>query len=247
MGVFETRYGFEVKRICYDSRTKNDVFKLLYSKHSPKELVIVFKTFGGGPSNLRHSGHGCSRVEIIYPMSAKIKQDALQYMRKYMSSASYVSVMVRLEHFYVRNLRFERKSDEQIRSILQSLYDKIVKKVNEFKTQHGISAVFLTMDCRKQGSVTFRRLKDDKVIQVMIKSIGDLYRMLYGSSSTLEDWDESFYSVSSFRNKGYIAMLQKHLAASGVCLITAGGGSFQETTKKLYHQYNGNTSCVSSI
>ena len=246
MGVFETRYGFEVMRICYNSRTKSDVMKLLYSNHSPKEVVIVFKTFWGGASNLRHSIRGCSR-DIIYPMSAKIKQDARHYIQKYMSSVSYVSVMVRLEHFSLRNSQFKSKSDEQILSILQSFYNDIVKKVNEFKAQHGISAVFLTMDCRKQGSVMFRDFKDNKVFQLMTKSIGDLYRMLYGSSSTLEDWDESFYSVSSFRNNGYIAMLQKHLAASGVCLITAGGGSYQETTRRLHYQYNGNTNCISTI
>ena len=246
MGVFERRYGFEVMRICYNSRTKNDVMKLLYSKHSPKEVVIVFKTWGGG-SKLANTGHGCASGKSMYPMSPKIKQDALQYIQKYMSSDKYVSVMIRLEHFYLRNSRFKRKSDKEIMSTLQSFYNDIVKKVNEFKTQHGISTVFLTMDCRKQGSVMFRDFKDDKVFQLMTKSIGDLYRMLYGSSSTLEDWDESFYNVSSFRNNGYIAMLQKHLAASGVCLITAGGGSYQETTRRLYHQYNKKTSCVSSI
>ena len=47
-------------------------------------------------------------------------------------------------------------------------------------------------------------------------SIVSLYKKLYGNSSTLEEWDESFYSVSSFRNEGYIAMLQKYLAARGV-------------------------------
>lgn len=87
-----------------------------------------------------------------------------------------------------------------------------------------------------------------EVFNTMCDTVDTLYKRLHGNSSSLEDFDESFNSVSSFRNPGYIAMLQKQLAASGTCLITVGGGSFQKTTIKLYKKYHpGNSSCAVTI
>ena len=121
--------------------------------------------------------------------------------------------------------------------------------MNSLKAEFNIRDVFLTMDCRKHGSGYFTKniTMEANAMKLMSNSIHNLYKML-GGNSTLEDWDRSFDSVSSFRNRGYVAMLQKHLAASGTCLITAGGGAFQSTTAHLYHQYHPNqTQCVYAV
>ena len=107
--------------------------------------------------------------------------------------------------------------------------------------------VFLTLDCRKQGSDIFSTKDKTAAVALLSDSIVSLYKKLYGNSSTLEEWDESFYAVSSFRNEGYIAMLQKYLAASGDCLITAGGGTFQGTARTMYTRYHSGNGCIEII
>ena len=126
--------------------------------------------------------------------------------------------------------------ERQILFLLQKFYDSILEKVSRFKAEHKTNVVFLAMDCGKHGS--FRFSLKSKIYNLMSNSTKELYGRLYGNSSTLEDWEESFDSVSSFASIGYMAMLQKHLAASGTCLITAGGGSFQNTTRDLYRKYH---------
>jgi hypothetical protein len=257
--VLETRYGFEVvRRVCYPLKmmSSRDFRMLVYQNYSPSEVVVVFNHWGGIESSSISKWrmpisdmHHCSRAEsqsiLWVPISARIKDDASQYIQKYMSAKQYISVMVRLEYFYLNHNRFKGKSRKEIMSLLRAFYDKIVEKVNEYKADHDIRDVLLTMDCRNQGSSGF--LRPNGNFALMSNSISILYKELYGNSSTLEEWDESFLSVTSFRTEGYVAMLQKQLAASGTCLITAGGGGFQRTAIQMYHHYHQTQRCVFKI
>lgn len=256
--VITQRYGFKVvHRVCYPMKSMpyREFRNLIYKEYASNEVVVVFNVWGGidneaiarydrvaisDMDQCRRSGHIYDFVGS-FALSAQLKHDATEYTRRYLTKAKYISVMVRLEQFYIKHGRFKGMTDEKVLSLLNELYQKITKKVAAFKLEHNIDEVFLTMDCRKQGSNAFSRT--DNKMALMSNSIASLYEMLYGNSSSMEDWDESFYRASSFRNKGYIAMLQKHLAASGTCLITAGGGSFQGTAKRMYYQYHQRNRC----
>jgi hypothetical protein len=244
MEVFQGRYGFEVvRRVCYPLKAhKNSEFMaLIYENNAPHEVVVVFNHWGGVEKGLNewripiYDMQRCTRAKqpFFLPPSARLRKDAQQYVSRYMKSSRYVGVMVRLEHFYLRHNQFKGKSSEEILHLLRNLYDKILAQVNKFKASHSISDVLLTMDCREHGSETFQTLKGN-VASIMSESAGILYKKLYGNSLTLEEWDQSFYNVSSFRTEGYLAMLQKYLATSGTCLITAGGGAFQNTAVDMY-------------
>ena len=120
--------------------------------------------------------------------------------------------------------------------------------VDNMKKKYGIESVFLAMDCRKQGSFGYRKKFKEKSISSVTDVASLLYRKLYGNSSSLEDWDDSFDNISSYKVPGYIAQLQKELAASGTCLLTAGdlgSSSFQKSAKAIHlHIHNSSTQCI---
>ena len=70
-------------------------------------------------------------------------------------------------------------------------------------------------------------MRKDFVNATMKKLFSELKS--HGLALSLEEWEASFDEVSSFRIPGYVALLQKNLAASGTCLVTAGGGGFQKS------------------
>ncbi len=253
--IIAAKYGFDVVRsVCYPLRpmSKSEFNKLIYQNYAPNEVVVVFKVFGGVEHNsyaerIEVSDVKCERWRYMkpFPLSPGLQHDALVYKEKFMPKAGkgYISVMIRLEHFSINHNRFKGQSSESILRTLQTLYKSVVGKVSSLKAKHKVDEVFLTADCNKHGSQYFSD-NINNVMRVMSGSIGILYKMLYGNSSTWEEREESFDTVSSFRNPGYIAMLQKHLAASGTCLITAGGGVFQRTARIMYDQYHPGSGCT---
>jgi hypothetical protein len=243
--VLQGRYGFEVvRRVCYPLRAhKNSQFRaLVYADYAPHEVVVVINYWGGVAKGLSEwripiydlDECGRGRHPLTSPISAHLRNDAQQYIGKYIKSSHYISVMVRLEHYYLNHHRFKGKSNTEILRQLSNLYNRILSQVDKFKVSHNISSVLLTMDCREQGSSGF--LYEGSIYPLMSNSVSILYNKLYGNSSTLEEWDQSFYNVSSFKTEGYLAMLQKYVATSGTCLITAGGGAFQGTAHTMYNQ-----------
>ncbi len=61
---------------------------------------------------------------------------------------------------------------------------------------------------------------------------------IYGGSANLDKSDKIFDEASSFNIPGYIAMLQKYIASSGTCVLTVGGGTFQETARRMHSIYH---------
>lgn len=252
--MLSENYGFKiVRQVHFPTKSMSDKYytKLVYGTYAPNEVVVIFNNWGGIGGNFRwdvgiNLGR-CDRGHYIrsFPLSLRIKKDALLYTQKYLSAKTYISVMVRLEYFMINHKINGRMKERQILSLLQKFYDSILEKVNRFKAELKTDAVFLAMDCGKHGSTRFT--SRSKINNLLSNSIKKFYGRLYGNSSTLEDWEESFDSVPSFANTGYTAMLQKHLAASGTCLITAGGGSFQSTTRDLYSKYHTEKECIAVL
>jgi hypothetical protein len=264
-------YGFqEVQRVCYPMELiqRNSFRRLVYQDYPPEEVVVVFNTWGGIQlSNfmfrLGISGTGMGRCNRNlyydgYPLSTRMKRDAARYTQRYMPEAvteGYISVMVRLEQFSIRHHYFEGKSHEEILILLQGFYMTIIEKVRHLKSKLKTRNVFLTMDCGGQGSgyfaknttITKNATNESALAELLSNSMDGFFAMLYGNSSSVKEWEDSFYSVSSFRNRGYVATLQKHLAANGTCLITAGGGAFQSTAMLLFSQYHPGTKCFLAV
>ena len=94
----------------------------------------------------------------------------------------------------------------------------------------------MTIDCGKQGSIYyFNSPQQSRIATSYLDSVCvRVYQKLVGTS--VADWDLSFDDIASHKSPGYIAILQKHLAAQRTCLVQAGMGTFQETTHTMYNQ-----------
>ena len=147
----------------------------------------------------------------------------------------YITVLVRLQYISIA-ASLESYPKDDVIPFLENCYSGISKTVNKLRAKSGFKHVLLTLDCRKQGSYYFK--ESNRFSTTLAGSADILYRKLYGNSSSLQQWDKSFDSITSFQNAGYIAMLQKHLAAASSCLITVGTGSFQLMAENMYYLYH---------
>lgn len=240
---FARKYHFEMVRNVSAPLHRLQVHEyreMVYGKFDPSEVVVLYKIWGGFRyvSAIREviSIKQPSRGFKI-PFSLTVYQDTEAYVSKYLhGNASYISVMLRMEYFFNNHNRFRGASKEEVLSVTNKCLDTIVNRVNALKAEHGVDSVLLTLDCRKHGSTGFVHPKGSKLL--IAEATNSIFPRLFGDSLTPEQWDESFESVSSFITPGYVAMLQKQLAAKGTCLLTGGGGTFQSTTRTMYRQYH---------
>ena len=253
---FAKHYGFEIVRntsLPHQTYTEEEFKELVYGDYSPQDVVVVFSLWGGihtngDPFRVWLSGailNKCSRGHFFklsnLPPSSSIIQDGMKYTKKYLGTG-YISVMVRLQHLIANH---HGSKEEILSTTVNPCLHSLLKSLTALKAKHDINSIFLTLDCRKSGSEDFKFAHMSLEKEIASTAVDTLFPMLYGNSSTLEEWDRSFGDVATHNTPGYIAMLQKHLAAKGVCLLTVGGGMFQQTARQLHSIYHPNgSSCA---
>ena len=250
--LFSKHFGFEIVRnvsLINQTYSKEEFKKQVYADYSPRKVVVLFSLWGGFLPKTNELRPGvqlsdypnCIRGLIPpvsnLPPSAGIIQDANKYSAKYLDQGNgYISVMVRIEHLILRYELLE-KTKELILSRTTKCFHNLHKELTKLKKTHNTEKIFLTLDCRDSGSHAFMNAKKSLIATTAVDT---LFPMLYGNSTTLDEWDKSFDNVVTHNAPGYVAMLQKHLAAKGVCLLTVGGGSFQSNTRLLHSSYHPN-------
>ena len=256
---FAKHYGFEIVRhisLQHQTYTEEEFKELVYGDYSPQDVVVVFSLWGGiqmndDPFHVWLSGaieKKCSRDYFFklsnLPPSSSIIQDSMKYTKKYLGTG-YISVMVRLQHLIANHHGFNESEQEILSTTVKPCFRNLLGALTALKAKHDINSIFLTLDCRKSGSEDFKFVHMSLEKEIASTAVDTLFPMLYGNSSTLEEWDRSFEDVATHNTPGYIAMLQKHLAAKGVCLLTVGGGMFQQTARQLHSIYHPNgSSCA---
>ena len=261
--VFARTFGFEiVRKSCIPGKIHSQIkFKrFIYGGYDPREVVVLFHSWGGVMQVEPSIRAGvqmseCNRLKfyvIFMPLSSTIIQDGKKYIQKYIPNAAtegYISLMVRIEYISVRNNHFKGWSVKQINVVLEHCFNAIRKNLDRFKSKHKLKSLYLTMDAMKQGASFYSRYNDAKVVNTLAKGARTLYQSLFRINSSDLDhsyklWDNSFESIASFSSSGYVSMLQKHLAAQGTCLLTAGGGIFQQTARDMYRYHRKCTNIV---
>ncbi len=250
---FAKQHNFTIVRYAnYNFKVYSpEEFKsMVYGNHSPRHSVVVFDNWGGIHAKLKKDNRmtisnlsTCGRSiyqGFLLQNSQSIEAAGLRYQNKYLSRGSsngYISVMLRVERFALFHHFPEIQSEEKKLEMLGSCVDSISNHVSKLMKEYGVESIFLAMDCGKHGSNAFRdHGKDFLSSELAHKVATTLHQKLYRNSSSLEEWNESFDSISPFKTPGYVAQLQKYLAYNGVCLLTAGGGSFQDSALELYNE-----------
>ena len=239
--TFARMNGFEmVDHICLDYGSKGlmnfaEFKRQLYSKYNKSEVVVIFPLFGGvahGKTTkkegfrLNLSPSKCQRSNISQVIS-HIKPSGLSntsaenYINKFLNTSShYMSVMVRFE------LVLRSKSFTGIKDCFVHLN----KKVEEVKSEFRIEHIVLCLDVGKYGSYSYQHSYDK-----FLPQINSLISQTLKEGMNLTDLDKMYTDTALKPNAGFVAVMQKVIAARGEVLVLLGGGSsYQRSTESMY-------------
>ena len=168
--------------------------------------------------------------------SQRAMNDSTAYIQHYLNGSNdYISLMIRLEH-PMTTFRFTYSSHAVNKCLEQAL-----KNWKLIKNSYGLDSTFFTLDANKYGSHGYYK-KNRNIMAATTPLVKDFVRTLYGNESFFNQWENSFEDVTGINSggvEGYVATLQKVVAARGRCIVFVGGGTFQESAFTLYRKFHG--------
>lgn len=247
-----------VREVCFNFAEGDKLMLQQFNRHlylglAPKKVTVLMEEWRG-----THSAENGKRVVLfdacwlpkpiqsttyLWP-SKQLVCDAEKYRRKFLHTNNYVSIMVRTEK--VQEAMEEGKG--KLNS-MSSCLNETLRAWRSLMVSSGATATFLSMDIGTHGSETLAHKNNQ-----MYGKGKDPYEQLYaefltsllGPHITLKMWESMFEDVASYLEPGYIASLQKTIAAQSKCIVLTGGGSLQKHTKYMYERLAKNQ-CVTVL
>lgn len=255
-------YNFEVvKQVCLNFKytgmlTNQGLIDFIYGEYNPNEVVVVFNRWGGivpfiGDYRFSVKNTQCYRgpeLRLFQP-SKQLSSDMKEYSKRYMNETrQYVAVMVRVGFFAINNRLKSLPPRDQHKKLMEC-FTSIKQKVLTVKRERNLNSLFLAIDVGKHGTVYFKGESSPFIdLHVLNQTVVEFFEIIFGKSFTQQIWEDSFESVARFKAPGYIAIMQKHIAANSVCLILAGSGksTFHASAKVIYNRLHPESKCVLS-
>ena len=220
-------FGLNWRKTMTETDLKAEVYK---GGKSPADFTVIFSCW----SRQQFMHVFCElHLNMLYGNSVvslapswKLKEDSEQYRLRHMSpNGSYIGVLVRSEWLIMNRAPNSRKD------VLNSCLNRAVGWLGSLKNQTSLSDVFVGMDIGRFGSTTLEDLQTEYV-----ERLGENFlRTTYNDPQmTLQNWEDTFTGVSTSSVPGYVAFLQKMVAAHGKCLLLVGFGSFQRHALQMY-------------
>ena len=228
--------------------TKEQFSYLCIDNYDARNITLIFVEWRGISLEGDNDEHTitvrdsrCARHKILPPLpkldpSQRVFKDADMYIRSHLKNSDYIAIMVRLE-YAVRYLSGENTSNAA--TCLNSVLDRWKQMSKETNIQN----TFLSIDVGRFGSQEFQSFENQWKEYHVVEHTRAFFTSIYGSSITLEGWEQAFVDISGTSNPGYIAMLQKAIAIRAQCVILAGGGSFQIHALKMYRHLHPKKQC----
>ena len=251
--------GFEIVRhVCLDFRKTNIIspkrlIDEIYGTYNPSSVVVIFNVWGGiildkvTNYRLAVSGTRCNRLndQRLSRHSELVSRDVIKYTSRFMNNTKkYVAVMIRFEYYGIKHKLINQSPESQRRQLLEC-FQNIGSKLESLKHDKSIKHTLLTMDFSKHGSKDLRGNKSPYLnMTVLNETVPKLFEVMFGKLFDQDEWERSFVSVAQFKVPGYIAIMQKTLAANSDCLLLVGGGSFQESAKTLHNELHPGAGCI---
>ena len=216
----------------------------VFQSYSPSSVIVVFQEWSFHTTNsiitfdTIRCPNGWGGFAVIEP-SNRIKHDMNKYISRHLDGGNYITVLVRLE-WLISNHINELK--ERILACLQ----KTMNYIRSIQSQTGVQSVFLGTDVGKYGSRSLQELRyiDHNFIHDQVEGF---VKFLYGNSSSLGLWEETFESITNNNNAGYIGFLQKVIGAKGKCILLVGNGSFHKHALVLYKALHRGRLCYAAV
>ena len=222
---------------------KQRLYDFIFDKWSPHEVTLVVDFWSEG---IRVPGTLCNRTNFhtITPVpSTKLISTARKYEETFMKGESKVAIMLRVEYLLIQTR--ERKYNNALsNNFIKKCFQETLSLQRKATGNRTGILPLMTLDIGGQyGTDSLRREPSAKDAVIMAK---DLLTSLYNGSWTISEWEKSFTQVTDgVTDRGYIAALQRVLASRADCLITTGGGSFQNLARNDFMYYhNSSSKCV---
>lgn len=246
-------YQFRVVReVCFNFKSSGrlELWRYKYSIYGdldPRNTTVIYqKWLGVGKAVNKYtisiSDSYCEKEVTGGPLfnnlhvspSMKLFTDAKLYLSRFLGGVTnnmYIAVMLRIEQIFVGTSNRINKL-----SLVSRCLDNLIKKWTYMKTRTSITKTFLALDYGAYGSKGFvlHKYVDKGSLEGKLKSL--LHTMGQGN---LTVWESRFREVTGTQNPGYIASLQQTIASKARCLITAGGGTFQNHAFVLHKKAYG--------
>lgn len=248
-----TQYGFKVVReVCINFQHGDEITLLQFNSHifgsyHPRDVTILMDEWRGFSSSADNGkrilindacwSRSTSLPSLYLRPSQRVYCDAHKYQAMYLGGrkSRYISVIVRTEKIRL------------LKAGMHGCLQETLKLLAHVQNQTRINSTFLSMDIGQYGSNSMdsNRLQSDKTS--FTAEYDAFISGIYGRGASTEMWEKTFEAVTSVREAGYIASLQKILVAEGHCMVVVGGGSFQKHTIMLHTLANkkkGSKPCV---
>lgn len=237
--------GFEmVGNVCLeyspDGVMNLEFTSQLYSKYHKSEVVVIFPLFGGvmsGKSGKTREGYRlflslsqCNRGMMrsaahTMKLSKLAKDTAENYIQKYLKGNSYITVMMRLERVIPHN--------QETASVAEKCLNYLHSEVEKIKSRFDIQTITVSFDIGMYGSVYPRQNQD--MTEAIVPHLNNFLSQTVREGMTLSEWDSRFTNSSPIRNPGFVAAVQKSIAARGDVLVLFGKGSaYHQTTITMF-------------
>ena len=259
---FLERKGFKVVRnVCLNCHIEmsqdhhflpNHVTDHIFGEYNPSEITLVIHQWRFSMQIIPNCQPPflCMDVKTLLLSRLRPNPEILRDADEYMVSTLEpdkltIAVMVRIEWYLIMH----RKSaglNETIRECLQS----VTTLFNDLKQRGSDIQPFLTLDVGKYGSSTLHSTLssfDNSTQASILSSVKSFVSELYDSHLTFDEWERTFTVVSD--DRGYVAALQRTIAAKASCLISMGGGHFQEVAFQdyLWNHPNPSEQCIHHV
>ena len=244
---FARIYEFQVvDHICLEyaksgKTTIRDIEKQMYKEYNKSEVTVMFTYYGGiqrGSYNPKSVFRmyislpsACYRdYKMMYPAirpSYSVRKSADYYVERYLHNKKYISVMIRIERVIKPNAK--KNSKKQVKTCL----DYLLQHLKHIKSETGIKDVFMCVDVGKYGSDT-----NSKSTMNATSTVYDSFlSQAVSDGMTLAELDSRFTNTTLIDKPGFVAMMQKTIAARGDVLVLLGGHSsnFQKSALEYYN------------
>ena len=178
-------------------------------------------------------------VHVALIPSAKMIKSSEEYVESLPrgDSGKYYGVMVRVEKAYKRP---QRKSGYTADEVMKHMKDCATSLAQHFKT-HPKWGRSLAIDVGQYGSLGMRKSADPTEKKRRQALYEAFFTTLYGSSWTINDFEDSFKTYFDMDNAVVVAQLQRTIAAKSDCIVLIGGGSsFQTSALEMYKRFHPN-------
>ena len=241
-----------VKRICYlsaankpHSLTIEKFNSYIFGDLMPNKVSLIVRGWEGvRPARINitpiHAFLTVFRPGIIFPPSKRILDAQKSYIAQYIGNKTYVSIIFRSHHIYFYNQYWKTHNYTGMVQTLLHCSKQLKRELDKIRTHHEI---FLAIDLGKFGS---KRYSADRNL-IPLKN--QIHLDVFNGSLTADQREERLMNAAGgITDCGFIAQLEKVIAANADCIILLGSRSgFVSTSLSLYVTQHPADQCVVGI